>query len=149
MKSFGPSTAGRKSCLVMLTNQVMLFSCFAEPGGGGGGYQQQQGYGQAANAYGGYQQQQQPSYGGHGGYDQQYQAAPYGRPAGGGHHAAQAAPYGQSAMGGYPAPQVYGHPQGVPAVQSEWKSATSPDGQVYYYNERTGETQWEKPIGMP
>jgi hypothetical protein len=40
-------------------------------------------------------------------------------------------------------------PQPVAAVAALWKAATSPDGQIYYYNERTGETQWEKPPGMP
>lgn len=30
-----------------------------------------------------------------------------------------------------------------------WKSAKTGDGQVYYYNEKTGETQWDKPVGMP
>jgi len=30
-----------------------------------------------------------------------------------------------------------------------WKSAKTGDGQVYYYNEKTGETQWDKPAGMP
>ena len=32
---------------------------------------------------------------------------------------------------------------------SEWKSTTSPDGKVHYYNVRTGATQWEMPAGMP
>lgn len=51
-------------------------------------------------------------------------------------------------------PQAYGAPpprqhmpQGVP--MSAWKTATAADGQVYYYNEKTGETQWDKPAGMP
>jgi hypothetical protein len=49
---------------------------------------------------------------------------------------------------GYDPPQHEGHPQ-ASASASVWKSATAPDGQVYYYNERTGETQWEKPMGYP
>jgi hypothetical protein len=40
-------------------------------------------------------------------------------------------------------------PQPAVAPVSLWKAASSPDGQIYYYNERTGETQWEKPPGMP
>jgi len=30
----------------------------------------------------------------------------------------------------------------------DWKAATAPDGQTYYYNEKTGATSWEKPVGM-
>ena len=30
-----------------------------------------------------------------------------------------------------------------------WKTAQAPDGEVYYYNSATGETQWTKPDGMP
>jgi rRNA processing protein Krr1/Pno1 len=36
-----------------------------------------------------------------------------------------------------------------PPIPLLWKAATSPEGQIYYYNERTGETQWERPAGMP
>lgn len=117
-----------------------------------GGYQQQgygggPAYGQPA-AYGqpyvGYQQH---------GYGQGYQQG-YQQPAYGGaqqYPAVQAQPaYGQqpaaAAYGGYrQAPP----PAPVAIAQSEWKSAASPDGQVYYYNERTGVTQWDKPAGMP
>jgi hypothetical protein len=117
-------------------------------GGGGGGYQQQ-GYG--------YSQQQQPQYGypGHGqqGYDQPQPA--YGQQPAYGHQAPQVAPqqyggYGQQQQQQYP--PGYGQPGAPPPAArapSEWKSATSPDGQVYYYNERSGATQWEKPAGMP
>jgi WW domain len=114
-----------------------------------------------SSAYGGYQHggyanqqmQQQPyGYGAQGAYGQQQQ--PYGQ--GYGQTAAypgasQAQPYAQ---GGamqhqpYQAPQlVYGSAPAAPA-SSEWKAATAPDGQVYYYNERTGETTWTKPPGM-
>ena len=114
----------------------------------GGGYQQG-GYGQMQQQpYGGYQQPQpqQQAYGQP--YDQQqYQANQYGRSMG--YQAQQPAPYGQQAMA-YQAPQTYTQPAPAPsAAASSWKSATTPEGQVYYYNKRTGETQWEKPIGMP
>jgi len=56
--------------------------------------------------------------------------------------------------------QAYGAPpprqqaqqqQHIPigAGAPSWKTATAADGQVYYYNEKTGETQWDKPAGMP
>jgi hypothetical protein len=125
---------------------------FDAGGSGGGGYQQQ-GYGGGGGGY----QQQQPQYGyqGHGqqGYNQPQPA--YGQQPAYGHQAPQAAPqqyggYGQQQQQQYP--PGYGQP-GVPPpaarAPSEWKSATSPDGQVYYYNERSGATQWEKPAGMP
>lgn len=92
--------------------------------------------------YGAYQSQ---GYG-RGGYDQQAYGQPaYGQP--GGYPGGQ--PYAQGG-GQYSAPQaVYGAPPvGMPPV-SEWKAATAPDGQVYYYNERSGETTWQKPPGMP
>lgn len=104
-------------------------------GGNGGGYG---GYGQQNQNNYGYQQQQQASYG-HQGYGQSayghqggYQTQAYQQP--------QTAQY----QGSYGAPNVP-----APPPPSLWKSATAPDGQIYYYNERTGETQWEKPIGMP
>ena len=59
--------------------------------------------------------------------------------------------YAQHAVPAYGAPpQQHLPPQsmGVP-VSFGWKSATAADGQVYYYNEKTGETQWDKPAGMP
>ena len=56
--------------------------------------------------------------------------------------------YGGGNGGGYN-PQMRAPPQMHAAPQpSPWKSATAADGQTYYYNEKTGETQWDKPPGM-
>jgi hypothetical protein len=121
---------------------------FGGGGMGGGGYQQ-----------GHYQQQHQP-------YQQQQQPYqdPYRQPAA--HHQQQQPQYGgQYAV--YPqqgqqqqpyAPmQQYGMPQqpgGMmqhppqPLDASPWRTATAADGQVYYYNQITQETQWDRPAGM-
>ena len=37
----------------------------------------------------------------------------------------------------------------VSPAASPWRSATSADGQIYYYNAMTNETSWDKPPGMP
>ena len=56
----------------------------------------------------------------------------------------------QQPYGGYPQQQQPPPPAAAPAaIDSGWKSTTTPDGQTYYWNERTGATQWEKPPGMP
>jgi WW domain len=97
-----------------------------------GGFQQGGGYGQQAQY--GYQNPGAYNQGYGQGYGQSYQApvATYGQPQAG---------YGQVS---------YSAPPPVAALPtSEWKSAHSPDGQIYYYNERTGQTQWDKPVGMP
>ncbi|KAG7345283.1 KH domain containing protein [Nitzschia inconspicua] len=111
-------------------------------GGGGGqpfGGHQQGAYGMPNQGYGGYNNA--PSFGGHGGYDQQgYGQQTYGQP--GGYPGGQ-----QYQQYSAPPPTQYRAPPGPPV--SEWKSATAPDGQIYYYNERTGETTWKKPPGMP
>ncbi len=118
-------------------------------GAQGGGYQQQQqdgGYGQQAPQYGGHQQQADygQGYGQGQGHGQSYNQG-YGQQ---GYQATQAAAYSQPPVAQYQAPPpAYAAPPAAPV--SEWKSATSPDGQVYYYSERTGETQWNKPMGMP
>lgn len=36
-----------------------------------------------------------------------------------------------------------------PPAASPWRTATSADGQMYYYNSLTNETSWDKPPGMP
>lgn len=121
-------------------------------GGGGGGYQQQ------GLDYGQQQQQQPGQFGGYGQQGFEQPQAAYG----------QSGMYGQQAPqqqygggGGYPQQQAqsaqqqqypgYGQPGAPPPapVASEWQSATSPDGQMYYFNARTGATQWDKPAGMP
>ena len=48
--------------------------------------------------------------------------------------------------------QPYGMQPGahVPQAQpSPWRAATAADGQIYYYNQNTQETQWDRPAGMP
>jgi far upstream element-binding protein len=125
-------------------------------GGGGAGAYGQQGYGyppQQQAAYGMYPPQQgyppQAGYGQPGGYGAQ---DPYG---GGGYPGGYGGGGGGSGGGGYPGGYGGGGampPSGPPpppsASASAWKTANSPDGQVYYYNEATGETQWDKPAGM-
>ena len=123
------------------------------------------GYGHGGQASAGSIQQQQSGYNqGYGGQSQGYGAQAYG------HHqqAPMQQPYGQQSGYGQQQASAYGQNQGagqsqfygrgvppyqapvsVPApVVSAWKAATSPDGQVYYYNEQTGATQWNKPPGF-
>jgi len=63
-------------------------------------------------------------------------------------------PYQQQAQfqAAMPQPQQpsFAAPPAPPPMMapSGWKSATAADGQVYYYNEKTGETQWDKPAGL-
>jgi len=105
-----------------------------------GGYQQQQHQSYGYQQQGGYQQQQQYGQGGYG-HNPGYGGVP------------QAQPYQQGQFQQGPPQASYGAPPAVaPPVApqvSEWKTATAPDGQQYYYNERTGETTWQKPPGMP
>ena len=97
------------------------------------------GYGNQAQNHYGYQQQQQQANYGHQGYNQQG----YGRQ--GGYQA-----HGQAYQQPHAAQYQGSYGGNAPAqAASQWKSAQSPDGQIYYYNEGTGETQWEKPMGMP
>lgn len=104
-----------------------------------GGYQQSGGYGQQ-----GYSQQQGQNYSAYGqqasySYGQQPQA--YGQQ---GQQYGQANPYQQSYGGQYNQQAQAGSMVGA----MPWKTATAPDGQTYYYNEKTGETSWDKPMGM-
>ena len=116
-----------------------------------GGYQQA-GYGQVAapmQTYGYQQPAAQPvPYGGAYAYGTPaYPAAPYGQPAVYGQAPSQ--PYGMSTYQQAPTTQQYAQPpMQAPQPAAVWRSATTPEGQTYYYNEKTGETQWEKPVGM-
>mmetsp|Transcript_6252 Transcript_6252/g.9129 ORF Transcript_6252/g.9129 Transcript_6252/m.9129 type:complete len:599 (-) Transcript_6252:168-1964(-) len=47
----------------------------------------------------------------------------------------------------YQAQPAYGGVAVSPAA-SPWRTATSADGQIYYYNSLTNETSWDKPPGM-
>jgi len=117
-------------------------------GGTGGGNQSYGGHQQVG--YGQQQMHQQPhGFQNQGGFQQQqqYGQGSYGQNPGyaGGNPAQQ---YSQGQFQAQPPPQAYGAAPGAPPV-SEWKAATAPDGQQYYYNERSGETTWQKPAGMP
>jgi len=48
----------------------------------------------------------------------------------------------------YQSQPVYGGVAVSPAA-SPWRTATSADGQIYYYNAMTNETSWDKPPGLP
>lgn len=105
-----------------------------------GGYGQQQMQMQMQHSYvyqsqGGYQNPQQPSYG----------LASYNQSNIYGSNRAQQYDQGQNQAQAQ-APQPYG--VAPPPAAPEWKVATAPDGQQYYYNERSGETTWQKPAGM-
>ena len=132
-------------------------------GGSGGGYQQQQqqnpydqsgyaqpnpyqqtgGYGQVGGGYAYGQGGYMGAAGGGSGYGLPQPAAVAAPIAAVGYHGMHQQPQ----YGGYPQ-QQHQPPQAPPAA-TPWKAAAAPDGQVYYYNERTGETQWDKPAGLP
>ena len=121
---------------------------------------QQQAYAVQQNPYA-QQQQEQQAYGQQSQYAPQTQN-PYGQPQQAqmqqqpqqyGAAAAQANygaayPYGQQAQAQAQPQAMYQQPPAAIAA-SPWKAATSPNGQVYYYNEKTNETTWDKPAGMP
>ena len=99
--------------------------------------------------------QERGQYGGQGGFQQQSYQGGYANQG----YQPQAYPQQQYGMqqhyGGQPMYQqqmyqpqqpMYGQPGIMPPVQaSPWRSATAADGQVYYYNQNTGETTWDKP----
>ena len=122
---------------------------FGPPGGGGGGF----------GGGGGYQQPYQP-------YPQQFTGCPNDNYPPQGHRPQQ--PFGnvpphlqqqQQPYGQQPyllTPQHLQQPQQQPPtyqqpemVASPWRAASAPDGQIYYYNSITQETQWDRPAGMP
>ena len=136
--------------------------------GGGGSRQQGGGYGQQQNSYGQYGHHQQQTQQQQNVYGQYGQPQPYGmqpqqqygqpqpiqhQPVYGGYQPQQQ-PYGYQAPQQYTQQQpfVYQQPAAPMPVQggmpSPWKAATAPDGQTYYYNEKTGATTWDKPAGM-
>mmetsp|Transcript_18900 Transcript_18900/g.27971 ORF Transcript_18900/g.27971 Transcript_18900/m.27971 type:complete len:634 (-) Transcript_18900:1346-3247(-) len=162
---------GIESAKQMLREIIEMGPNHPYAGGGGQfrannnqGYQQQQPMGhmqqqQAPHMHAGYQApQEQQMYGQQQHYgqpppQQQYGSPPiqqqqYGMPQyQSGYLPQQQVPQQQQQI-----PQAYGAPpprQHMPVAVSSWKTATAADGQVYYYNEKTGETQWDKPAGMP
>jgi hypothetical protein len=90
-----------------------------------GGYQQQPYQGGYANQS--YQAQGYPAQQQYGMQQQQYGQPMYQQQ----QYQPQSAMYGQP---GVPMPPVQASP---------WRSATAADGQVYYYNQNTGETTWD------
>lgn len=109
-------------------------------------YGQQQ-FGQEQQFFGfGQVQQQQPQQQHYAGYvqvPQQHYGQGYGSFAG---------PYGpqqpQNMQFGQFQNQSVHYAAGGVNPLSEWRSAKAPDGQIYYYNEKTGATTWDKPHGM-
>ena len=113
-------------------------------GGYGGGYAapQQQGYG--GGGYGGGYAPPQQGYGGGGGYAQS--AHPHGHGSYGGYAQPGPDPYaGVGYGGGDPAAAGRGPaPTGATGLPDGWQELSS-DGQVYYWNTHTNQTQYERP----
>lgn len=106
--------------------------------GGLQGYQQQS-YNQGAYANQAYGQGAYPTLAQQQPYSQQY-GMPQQQYYGGQPMYQQQQPYqAQPAYGGV----------AMPPAASPWRTATSADGQIYYYNSITNETSWDKPPGMP
>jgi len=162
----GPRS-GIESAKSMLNEIIQMGPNHPYAGGGGsggggdqskryGGFQQggygQQSYGQQpagqhyghAGGYGqqaayGYGQQQQQAYGQQA--TQQYGQQPNPNP-----YQQNYAQYGQQAQAGQASGMMPNG--GMAQAMPQWKTATAPDGQTYYYNEKTGETSWDKPMGV-
>ena len=139
---------------IELAKQMLKEVIEMGPGHSYAGGRQQQSYGQQQQ----YAHQQQVAYPqqaavastGYAQHYQQYQQQAYGQQAVAYGQQQPQQQYTQAAYGAYSAASVY--PMVGPSVvvqESQWKTATAGDGQVYYYNEKTGESQWEKPPGMP
>ena len=105
---------------------------------------------------------QQPHHGHYGnGYARPPMGPGYGAPYGGyggGYHGRggfAAGPYGGAMpYGGYGGPEA-GYPGGAmppmappPTTNGGWSAHVAPDGTPYYYNERTGVSQWERPAEL-
>eukprot|EP00986_Skeletonema_menzelii_P005746 scaffold2132_cov152-Skeletonema_menzelii.AAC.7 len=107
-------------------------------------------------------------YGGQQGYQQQYysQGAYAGQAYNQGAYPAQAQQQPYTQQYGMPQQQYYGGQTmyqqqqpyqsqpvyggvAVSPAASPWRTATSADGQIYYYNSMTNETSWDKPPGIP
>ena len=110
----------------------------------GGGYAapQQQGYG--GGGYGGGYAPPQQGYGGGGGYAQS--THPHGHGSYGGYAQPGPDPYaGVGYGGGDPAAAGRGPaPTGATGLPDGWQELSS-DGQVYYWNTHTNQTQYERP----
>lgn len=96
----------------------------------------QMGGGQPGGDQGYQQPAYQTGYANHGQQSHMHAQQPYGMPQ-------QQPQYGLQPA--YPHGMQPGAPQAQP---SPWKAATAADGQVYYYNQITQETQWDRPSGM-
>mmetsp|Transcript_3623 Transcript_3623/g.5391 ORF Transcript_3623/g.5391 Transcript_3623/m.5391 type:complete len:593 (-) Transcript_3623:758-2536(-) len=140
---------------IELAKQMLKEVIEMGPGHSYAGGRQQQSYGQqqqyAPQQQVAYPQQAAAASTGYAQHYQQYQQQAYGQQAAVAYGQQQPQQqYTQAAYGAYSAASLY--PMAGPSVvvqESQWKTATAGDGQVYYYNEKTGESQWEKPPGMP